>query len=58
MTLKLSIQHQVLKYNQICANDNTGLTLTIFMTWSNLFCNANAWVKVYTAYSHVFPCLF
>ena len=28
------------------------------MTWSNLFPNAFAWVKAYTAYSHVFLSLF
>ena len=39
---------------QIC----TGLTLTIFMTWSNLFPNASAWVKAYTAYSLICPSLF
>ena len=33
---------RVLKYNQICSNDDTGLTLTIFMTWSYLFPNASA----------------
>ena len=48
----------VLKYYQICSNDSTGLTLTIFMTWPNLFPNASAWMKVNTAYSHVFPSLF
>ena len=37
------------------SNDDTGLTLTIFMTWSNLFPNASASVKAYIAYSHVFP---
>ena len=47
-----------LKYYQICSKYVTGLTLTIFMTWPNLFPNASAWVKVYTAYSHVFPSLF
>ena len=39
----------VLKFNQICSNDDTGLTMTIFMTWSNLFHNASAWVKAYSA---------
>ena len=34
--------HRVLKYYQICSNDDTGLTLTIFMTWPNLFPNASA----------------
>ena len=58
MTLKLGIQHLVLKHYQICSNDDTGLTMTIFMTWSNLFCNASAWVKADTAYSYVFPGLF
>ena len=60
VTLKLGIQDRVLKYYQfeICSNEDTGLTLTIFMTWSNLFHNASAWVKAYTAYSHVFPRLY
>ena len=39
--------------------DDPGLTLTIFMTGSNLFPNASAWVKTYTALSaNVFPGLF
>ena len=39
--------------------DDPGLTLTIFMTGSNLFPNASAWVKAYTALSaDVFPSLF
>ena len=58
MTLKLGIQHWVLKYKQICSNDDIGLTLAIFMTLSNLFPNASALVKAYTAYSHVFSSLF
>ena len=58
VTLKHGIQHWVPKYYQICSNDGTELTLTIFMTWSNLFPNASAWVKAYTTYSHVFPSLF
>ena len=57
MTLKLRIQHRVSKDYQICSNDATGLILTIFITWSNLFLNASAWVKAYTAYN-VFPSLF
>ena len=52
---ELGIQHRVLKYNQICSNDDTGLTMTIFMTWSYLFPNASAWVKAYTTYSNIFP---
>ena len=55
MTLKLGIQHRVLRYYQSCSNDDTGFTLTIFMTWSNFFPNGSAWMKAYTAYSNVFP---
>ena len=58
LTLKLGIQHRVLRYYQVCSYDDTGWILTIFMTWSNLFPNASTWVKAYTAYSHVFPSLF
>ena len=58
MTLKLGIQLPVLKYYQLYSNDDTGLTMTILMTWSNLFPNASARLKAYTAYSHVFPTLF
>ena len=32
MTLKLGIQHRVLKYYQMFSNHDTGLTMTIFMT--------------------------
>ena len=35
----------------IFSYDDPGLTLTIFMTGSNLFPNASAWVKAYTALS-------
>ena len=39
--------------------DDFGLTLTIFMTGSDLFPNVFAWVKAYTALStNVFPSLF
>ena len=39
--------------------DDPRLTLTIFMKGSNLFPNASAWVKAYTALSaNVFPNLF
>ena len=58
MTLKIDIQHLVLKYYQIYSNDDTGLTLSIFILWPNLFPNAFAWMKLYTAYSHVFPSLY
>ena len=57
MTLKLGIQHRVLKYYQMYSNDDTLLALAIFMTWL-LFPNASALVKAYTTYSHVFPSLF
>ena len=56
MTLKLHIQHRVLKYYQIYSNDDIGMSLTIFMTWSNLF--PNAWVKAYTTRYPVFQSLF
>ena len=36
MTLKLGIQHWVLKLYQICSNDVPGLTLTYFTARSNL----------------------
>ena len=36
MTLKVCMQHQVLKYYQVCSNDDPGLTLTYFTTRSNL----------------------
>ena len=58
MILKLGIQLWVLKYYQISSNEDTGLTLPIFMTWSTLFRDASAWVKAYRAYSHIFRRLF
>ena len=36
MTLKVGLQHQVLKYYQVYLNDDPGLTLTYFMARSNL----------------------
>ena len=43
----------------IFSYDDPGLTLTTFMTGSNLFPNASPWVKAYTAFSaNVFPSLF
>ena len=36
MTLKLVMQHRVLKYYQVCSNDDPGLTLTGFTGISNL----------------------
>ena len=36
MTLKLSMQHHVREYYQVCSNDDLGLTLTCFMARTNL----------------------
>ena len=36
MTLKLGMLHQVLEYNQVCSNDDPGLTLTYFTARPNL----------------------
>ena len=36
MTLKLGMQHWVLKYYQDCSNDDPGLTLTCFRARSKL----------------------
>ena len=36
MTLKLGMQHQVLKCYQVCSNDDPTLTLTYFTARSNL----------------------
>ena len=41
------------------SSDDPGLNLTIFMTGSDLFSNASAWMKANTALSaNVFPSLF
>ena len=45
MTLKLGMQHRVLEYNQVCSNDDLGLTLTYFMARSNLVPYAFVWEK-------------
>ena len=45
MTLKLGMQHRVLKYYQVYSNGNTGLTLTYFMAKSNLEPYAFVWEK-------------
>ena len=34
--LKLGMHHWLLKYYQVCSNDDTGLTLTYFIASSNL----------------------
>ena len=36
MTFKLGMQHWVVKYYQVCSNDDPGLTLTYFTARSNL----------------------
>ena len=48
MTLKVCMQHQVLKYYQVCSNDDPGLTLTYFSTRSNLVPYAFVWENVRT----------
>ena len=45
MTLKLGMQHWVLKYYQICSNDDPGLSLTYFTARSNLVPYAFVWEK-------------
>ena len=45
MTLKLGMQHWVLKYYHVCSNDDPGLTLTYFTARSNLFFYAFVWEK-------------
>ena len=45
MTLKLGMQHRVLEYNQVCSNDDPGLTLTYFTARSNLVPYAFKWEK-------------
>ena len=48
MTLKVCMQHWVLKCYQICSNDDPGLTLTYFTARSNLGPYAFVWEKVKT----------
>ena len=45
MTLKVGMQHCVLKYYQICSNDDPRMTLTSFMARSNLVPYAFIWEK-------------
>ena len=45
MTLKLGMQHSVLKYYQIPSNNDPGLTLPYFTTRSNLVTHAFVWEK-------------
>ena len=48
MTLKLSIQHWVLQYYEVCSSDAPGLTVTCFMARSDLVPYAFVWEKVKT----------
>ena len=48
MTLKDYMQYWVLKYYQICSNDDPGLTLTYFTAMSNMVPYAYVWEKVKT----------
>ena len=50
MTLKVGMLHWVLKYYQLCSNDNPELTLTFFMARSNLVSYAFVWEKGKTMY--------
>ena len=45
MTLKVGMQHWVLKYYKVCSNDSPGLTLTYFTTRPNLIAYAFVWEK-------------
>ena len=48
MTLKLGVQYLVLKYYQVCSNDDPRWTLTYFTARSNLVLCAFVWEKVKT----------
>ena len=45
MILKLSMQHRVGEFYQVCSNDYPGLTLTYFTARSNLVPYAFVWEK-------------
>ena len=45
MTLKVGMQHWVLKCYQVCSNDDLGMILTYFTTRSNLVSYAFVWEK-------------
>ena len=45
MNLKLGMHYWVLEYNQVCSNDDPGLTMTYFTARSNLVPNAFVWEK-------------
>ena len=48
MILKLGMQHRVLKYYQVCLNDDPWLNLTYFTARSNLVPYAFVWETVKT----------
>ena len=48
MKLKICMQHQVLKYYQVCSNNDPGLTQTYFTTRSNFVPYAFVWENVKT----------
>ena len=50
MTLNLGMHHRVLKFYQVCSNDDPGLTLTFFTARSNLVTYAFVWEKGKTVY--------
>ena len=43
--MNVGMQHQVLKYYQVCSNDDPGLTLIYFVVRSNLVPYAFVWEK-------------
>ena len=45
MTLNFGMHHQVLKFYQVCSNDDPGLALTYFTARSNLVPYAFLWEK-------------
>ena len=45
MTLKVSMQHRVLKYYHVCLNDDPGLTLSYFTAMSNVVHYPFLWEK-------------
>ena len=46
--MKLSMQHWLLEYCQICSNDDPGLSMTYFAARSNLASYAFVWENVKT----------
>ena len=48
VTFKISMQHCVLEYYQVCSNDDPELTLTYFAARSNLVLYAFVWEKCKT----------